>query len=83
MTPQEVLARHQSDNDTGQEDCVDCSLPWPCDAVDQARQLQEAQERLARLEAAVEGHLEACGSIYNERLALRTALAQPPTGDAK
>ena len=45
MTPAEVLARHLSDNDTGQEDCIDCSLPWPCDAVQMARQL----ERLGRL----------------------------------
>ena len=58
VTPAEVLVRHLSDNDTGQEDCIDCSLPWPCDAVQMARQLQEAQARVARL-ADILGRVQA------------------------
>jgi hypothetical protein len=57
VTPAEVLARHVPviDGDYGQECNVE-RQPWPCDAVDQARQLQEAQERVARLEVILGLH---------------------------
>jgi hypothetical protein len=48
MTPAEVLARHTDRDPDGFPVCCECEQDWVCDAVDQARQLQEAQERVAR-----------------------------------
>lgn len=53
MKPAEVLVRHMatlspSDPFSSRHACVVCAVPWPCDAVDQASQLQEAQAALVR-----------------------------------
>ena len=58
MKPSDVLAQHGESLNGGPNPdepyCVTDGQPWPCDAVDQARQLREAQERVA----AVRRHIE-------------------------
>ena len=60
MTLAKVLAEHwQCVNDhhnaaANRPHCFACKEPWPCDAVEMARQLQEAQERVAWLETALQ-----------------------------
>jgi hypothetical protein len=100
MTPQEVLARHtlcESDHGTNLPSAGHCEFdtrPWPCDAVDQARQLQKATERWFpyyfryRCEYVdcheVEQHEHGGGPPMREMTAEeRTALAQPDSTGAR
>jgi hypothetical protein len=59
-TPAEVLADHtaglQTSDGVRDDQCSLDGFNWPCDAVQMARQLQEAQERVARLEAVLRLH---------------------------
>jgi hypothetical protein len=76
MTPDKVLARH-TPNDMNW--CDWDYADWPCDAVQLARQLQEAQERVARLEAFAEGvaksENDTAGTWAAARYALTGSLA--------
>jgi hypothetical protein len=57
MKPSDVLRGHVKCSNEGHVECVECegAYPWPCPAVDQARQLLSAQERVAALEKALDG----------------------------
>ena len=76
MTLAKVLAEHwQCVNDhhnaaANRPHCFACKEPWPCDAVEMARQLQEAQERDVELRAAGEAilpeNLSKLGSVVDE-----------------
>jgi len=88
VTPADVLARHIEVPSTflDQTCCGECGpyMEWPCDAVDQARQFQAAQERVARLEAALRDVMPAApalrvaeGRMFDAFARARAALAQP------
>jgi len=74
MTPQEVLDLHRplTDPHSPPDYCSRCgtATSWPCDAVDQARQLQETTDLLREIKQNIDDNGPDRPDLYKRLAAL-------------